>query len=61
MVRGLEDLHQMDPDARPDLAVVGRQGQSRIPDMMIRKALESVSAVLVLPPAPSTQRVRDAR
>jgi hypothetical protein len=55
MVRGLEDLREMDPDARPDLAVVGRQGQSRIPDLMIRKSLESVSAVLVLPPAASAQ------
>ena len=63
MVRGLEDLREMDPDARPDLAVVGRQGQSRIPDLTIRKALESVSAVLVLPLArlSSDQPVRDAR
>lgn len=56
IVRRLEDLHEMDPDARPDLAVVGRPGQSRIPDLMIRKALESVSAVLVLPFAPSLNR-----
>lgn len=60
MVRGLEDVHEMDPDARPDLAVVGRQGHSRIPDLMIQKALESVAAVLVLPPAPSAQPVRNA-
>lgn len=59
-VRGLQDLYEIDPDARPDLAMVGRRGGSGVLDRKIRTALDSVPAVLVLPHLGS-EPMRDTR
>jgi nucleotide-binding universal stress UspA family protein len=44
-----EAFHDMAVESRPDLVVISRRSGSRVSDLIVRGALESASAVLVLP------------